>query len=165
LKKIISNIDIVISCAALVIVILSVIYGVIMRYVFSSPPAWTNELAGITFTWVVFFGSSAAFKRKMHIGIELLVESAPPSIKRGLIVISELIIFTFLSFMVIYGFIYAIAAYQQPTSVLRIPNTYIYIAIPLSFTLMLFHQISYLVSALLQKPCHKKQETFAKEKK
>ena len=145
MKKIISNIDIIISCVALIVVILSVLYGVIMRYVFNSPPAWTNELAGVAFTWVVFFGSSAAFKRKMHIGIELLVDSAPSSIKRGLIVIAELIVFIFLSFMVIYGFIYAIAAYQQPTSVLRIPNTYIYIAIPISFMFMVFHQISYLV--------------------
>ena len=93
----------------------------------------------------------------MHIGIELLVESATSGIKRGLVVISELIIFTFFSFMVIYGFIYAIAAYQQPTSVLRIPNTYIYIAIPISFTLMLFHQISYLVGFY--------QNGFAQEKK
>ncbi len=145
MKKIIPNIDIIISCMALILVILSVIYGVIMRYVFNSPPAWTNELAGVAFTWVVFFGSSAAFKRKMHIGIELLVDSAPSKIKRGLIVIAELIVFIFLSFMVIYGFIYAIAAYQQPTSVLRIPNTYIYIAIPISFTFMVLHQIFYLV--------------------
>lgn len=130
---------------ALILVILSVIYGVIMRYVFNSPPAWTNELAGVAFTWVVFFGSSAAFKRKMHIGIELLVDSAPSRVKCGLIIIMELIVFVFLSFMVIYGFIYAIAAYQQPTSVLRIPNTYIYIAIPISFMFMVFHQISYLV--------------------
>ena len=66
LSRLSRNLDGAVSCLALVVVIASVTYGVVMRYLFGDPPVWTNELAGIAFTWMVFFGTAVAVSLLVH---------------------------------------------------------------------------------------------------
>ncbi len=146
MKRILHNIPEILSGAALLVVILSVCYGVLSRYVLRSPATWSNELATITFTWVVFLGASAAFKRKMHIGIDLLVKSVPPKIRTGLEFFTNLLILLFIGYMTVMGVIFSLHAYKQPTSVLRIPNTYVYMAVPVGFGLMLVYEVAYFIT-------------------
>lgn len=147
MKRVLYNIPEIISATALLIVILSACYGVISRYVLHSPATWSNELATITFTWVVFLGASAAFKRKMHIGIDLLVKSVPPKLRTGLEFLANLIILLFIGYMTVMGVVFSLHAYKQPTSVLRIPNTYVYMAVPVGFGLMLCYELAYFIKA------------------
>ena len=151
MKRILHNIPEIISGAALLIVILSACYGVLSRYVLRSPATWSNELATITFTWVVFLGASAAFKRKMHIGIDLLVNSVPPKLRTGLEFFTNFIVLLFIGYMTVMGVIFSVHAYKQPTSVLRIPNTYVYMAVPVGFGLMLCYELAYFIKARQKK--------------
>jgi TRAP-type C4-dicarboxylate transport system permease small subunit len=144
-KRILNNIPEIVSGIALLIVILGVCYGVISRYAFNRSATWANELATITFTWVVFLGASAAFKRKLHIGIDLLVKSVPPTLRTGLEILANMIILVFIGYMTVMGVIFSLQAYKQPTSVLRIPNTYVYLAVPVGFGLMLVYELAYLI--------------------
>ena len=150
MKRVLQNIPEILSGAALLIVILSVCYGVISRYVLHRPATWSNELATITFTWVVFLGASAAFKRKMHIGIDLLVKSVSPKLRKGLELLANLVVLLFIAYMTVMGVIFSLHAYKQPTSVLRIPNTYVYMAVPVGFALMLCYEIVYFIKARQQ---------------
>ncbi len=147
MKRILHNIPEILSGAALVIVILSACYGVLSRYVLRSPSTWSNELATITFTWVVFLGAGAAFKRKMHIGIDLLVNSVPPKIRTGVELFTNLLVLLFIGYMTVVGVVFSLQAYKQPTSVLRIPNTYVYMAVPVGFGLMLCYEVAYFIKA------------------
>ncbi len=136
-----ANFDGILGCLALAVVILSVTYGVAMRYLFGDPPVWTNEVSAIAFTWIVFLGASAAYKRKMHIGIDLLVNRLPPGVRWNFLLAAQLVLSVFFGYMVVYGVIFSIESYAQPTSILRLPNTVFYSAVPVSFALMLFHQV------------------------
>ena len=136
-----ANFDGILSCLALAVVILSVTYGVGMRYLFGDPPVWINEVSSIGFTWMVFLGASAAYKRKMHIGIDLLVNRLPPGIRRIFLLAAQLVLSVFFGYMVVYGVIFSIESYAQPTSIMRLPNTVFYSAVPVSFALMLFYQV------------------------
>lgn len=153
MKKTLYNIDTIVSCVALVVVIASVSLGVFMRYIFGVSLVWTNELAGVAFTWVVFMGASVAFKKRMHIGIDLLVKKAPSKIRFIIELVAHVLVFVFIVYMIIYGTIFSIESHEQPTSVLRIPNTYFYMAVPASFALMLV--CSFRTLAQLMKPSHK----------
>ena len=135
------NIQEIISGTALSIVIASVCYGVVSRYVLHRPATWANELATVTFTWVVFIGASAAFKHKMHIGIDLLVKNAPSKIRTALVISANLIILIFLGYVTVSGLSFSIVSYKQPTSVLRIPKTFVFLAVPMGFGLMFLHHI------------------------
>ncbi|MDA0349706.1 MAG: TRAP transporter small permease [Verrucomicrobia bacterium] len=138
------NLDTFLSCVALVVVILSVSYGVLMRYLFGDPPVWTNELAAIAFTWLVFLGASVAFRKKMHIGIDLLVNHLSRQVRWMVGLTAHFILLVFLGYMVVYGVIFSIESFAQPTSIMRLPNTCFYSAVPVSFALMLMHQFTIL---------------------
>lgn len=136
-----ANFDIILGCLALAVVILSVTYGVAMRYLFGDPPVWINEVSSIGFTWMVFLGASAAYKRKMHIGIDLLVNRLPPGVRWIFLLAAQLVLSVFFGYMVVYGVIFSIESFAQPTSIMRLPNTVFYSAVPVSFALMLFYQV------------------------
>ena len=136
-----TNLDSILGCLALAVVIFSVTYGVVMRYLFGDPPVWINEVSAIAFTWMVFLGASAAYKRKMHIGIDLLVNRLSPGVRWIFLLAAQLVLSVFFGYMVVYGVIFSIESYAQPTSIMRLPNTVFYSAVPVSFALMLFYQL------------------------
>lgn len=150
--RILGNLDSVLSCVALVVVILSVTYGVILRYLFGDPPVWTNELAAIAFTWTVFLGASVAFRRRMHIGIDLLIKQLSPKARWIVELSAHIMLFVFFGYIVVFGTLFSIEALAQPTSIMRLPNTCFYAAVPVSFALMLISQIANLRAHLQIRP-------------
>ena len=60
----------VIAGAALLVVVLAVCWGVLTRYVTAQPAAWSGEVAGMGFAWLVFLGAAAGFKRGLHVSID-----------------------------------------------------------------------------------------------
>ncbi|MDG2199536.1 MAG: TRAP transporter small permease [SAR324 cluster bacterium] len=140
LRKTLSNLEEILSSAALALVIVSVVYGVFTRYFLGNAAAWTNELAAIAFTWAVFLGTAAAFKRKLHIGVDSFVSLLPTTLARWISLLMNLILLIFLAYGCYIGFDFSIQSYKQPTSILRLPNTYFYISVPISFGLMFIHQ-------------------------
>lgn len=146
------NLDTLGSCFALVVVILSVTYGVIMRYLFGDAPIWTSELSAIAFTWLVFLGASAAYKRKMHIGIDLLTKRLSGRAQWLVDLVVQLILLIFFGYMIVYGILFSIESYAQPTSIMRLPNTCFYLAVPVSFALMFLNQLSSLKARFIDRP-------------
>lgn len=140
------------SCFALVVVILSVTYGVIMRYLFGDAPIWTSELSAIAFTWLVFLGASAAYERKMHIGIDLLTKRLSGRIRWLVDLVGQLIVLIFFGYMIVYGILFSIESYAQPTSIMRLPNTCFYLAVPVSFALMFLNQLASLKACMIGRP-------------
>jgi TRAP-type C4-dicarboxylate transport system permease small subunit len=57
--------------------------------------------------------------------------------------------------MTVMGVIFSLNAYKQPTSVLRIPNTYVYMAVPVGFGLMFAYELAYFIT--------RKQKGFVRE--
>ena len=62
-----------VAAAAVVVIIASVGWGVITRYVTAQPAAWASEIATLGFAWVVFFGAAACVKYRLHPAIDVLV--------------------------------------------------------------------------------------------
>lgn len=73
----ISNIEELISCTALGIMLVAVFTNVMLRYLFRAPTAWADELALICMAYVTFVGGAAAYKRNLHFGIDILVDHLP----------------------------------------------------------------------------------------
>jgi TRAP-type C4-dicarboxylate transport system permease small subunit len=151
-ESVFRNLDTLGSCFALVVVILSVTYGVIMRYLFGDAPIWTSELSAIAFTWLVFLGASAAYKRKMHIGIDLLTKRLSGRAQWLVDLVVQLILLIFFGYMIVYGILFSIESYAQPTSIMRLPNTCFYLAVPVSFALMFLNQLSSLKARFIDRP-------------
>jgi C4-dicarboxylate transporter DctQ subunit len=67
------------ACAAIVVL---VFLGVLSRFVFAQPMAWSEELARYLFLWAALVGAAAGCRSNQHGGIPLLVHKFPQSWQR-----------------------------------------------------------------------------------
>ena len=56
--------------------------GIAARYVFSSPIAWSDELAMIVFLWCMFLTDAFVNRDADHVGFDILWERLPPRGRR-----------------------------------------------------------------------------------
>lgn len=112
--------------AALIVVVASVCWGVLTRYITEQPAAWAGELAQIAFAWVVFLGAAAGFKYGMHISIDMLIRAMPNPVRRAAQTLGDTLVLLFLLYVVWLSIRFNIEAWSDPTSVLRLPRTVVY---------------------------------------
>lgn len=136
---IMENMDIIIASFSLIILILCTFFGVIMRYFFNDPFVWLQEVQLWCFTWVVFFGSGAAFRSGAHVVIEVVVDRMPPRVKVIIEFLGYLVVIAVLSFFLINGskLIMQLFKTGRTTNILDIPFPVIYSAFPIGCMLMI----------------------------
>jgi TRAP-type C4-dicarboxylate transport system permease small subunit len=141
LKRLLLNLDDIISSVSLVAIILLTILGVLFRYVFNAPIQFIEEVSEGLIIWVVFMGASSAMKRGAHIGIDIIVDEMGPRLRKIFNIISLLITTSLLIFLCVYGYKLAIQAGMKITPLLKVPYTYIDMAVPIGSLYMIFQLI------------------------
>ncbi len=68
---------------SLVGLLVFVMYGVIMRYVFNNAPPYVEQLALLLVISVAMFGASAGVRDAGHIGLDSLVELLSPNLQKS----------------------------------------------------------------------------------
>lgn len=126
----------IVSGAALIVVVLSVCWGVVTRYVTEQPAAWAGEVAAIGFAWVVFVGASAGFKHRMHVSIDMLMQKVPAPVRVPVERALDVGIVVFCAYVAWLGVGFTWDNWDNPTSVLRLPLSIVYAAVMLGFALM-----------------------------
>ena len=126
----------IVACVAVAVVVLSVSWGVITRYITAQPAAWASEIATLGFAWVVFFGAAACVKYRLHPAIDVLVERLPEGGRRAVRVFNHVLLLSFFGFMTWFGTRFAIDAWDSPSPVLRMPQTWLYGPVALCSLLM-----------------------------
>ena len=127
----------VIAGAALLVVIFSTCWGVVSRYITEQPAAWSGEVAGIGFAWLVFVGAAAGVKYGSHIAIDMLVVRLPGPLRRGLMLAADALVLAFLAMLLVLSVQFSIDAWGDPTSVLRLPRTVTYSSVVVGSLCML----------------------------
>lgn len=126
----------------LVIVVLSVCWGVLTRYVTAQPAAWAGELAQIAFAWVVFLGAAAGFKYGMHISIDMLLSRLPQRIARPLQWLGDCLVLGFLVYVIWLAILFNLESWSAPTPALHLPRSVVYgsVLVGLSFMVIRYLQ-------------------------
>ena len=145
----ISNIEELISCTALGIMLAAVFTNVMLRYLFRSPTAWADELALICMAYVTFLGGAAAYKRNLHFGIDILVDRLPA---KGKHILRSLMTFVFIilfAVMTKLGYDLTITAKK-----VMIYSGWSYkimdAALPLGFLSMTIYSINYFIMSIVK---------------
>jgi TRAP-type C4-dicarboxylate transport system permease small subunit len=119
--------SVVLSCVVLVVV--SVLWGVLTRYVSQKPAAWTGEVASIAFCWAGFVGAALIYAGNFHPRIfdSTTIASALPRRVLG---------FLSLALEVVVLLVAGVLAIKQiginmtnPTAVLRLPGSIYYLPV------------------------------------
>ncbi|MFY0597875.1 MAG: TRAP transporter small permease [Cognatishimia sp.] len=129
----IKRVETLISFSALSILVLSVLWGVLTRYVTERPAVWTTELSGILFTWVVFIGAMTALRDGRHIRVTLLIDSLSPSLRSAVLRLGDLIVLGFLIYVSYLSVLMMQKGATRPSPVLDIPFSYVYLATTICF--------------------------------
>ena len=134
-----------IAVAALLVTVGSVGWGVVTRYVTAQPAVWASEVAAIAFAWLTFFGASACFRHNAHPSIDMLVRRFPPGPRRVARLGADLLVAAFLAYFCWLGLEFSIAAWDNPTAVLRVPMTVVYGPVALASAMMLARHLAAMV--------------------
>ena len=119
---------------------MSVIIGVqvFMRYVMKSSLSWSEEIARYMFIWLIYIGISYGVRKDRHINVDAVRRILPKKVNAVVSIIADLIFLVFSIVVVMAGMKVTtkIFASGQRTPALQIPMGYIYMAVPIGFTLV-----------------------------
>lgn len=148
LMSVIRNLDAIITGVTLALATVIVNANVLMRYFLKQPIYWAEEVATGLFVWTVFVGSSYAYRRHAHLGVDILVNALPGKLKdvvKFIIKILELLVLVMLTYVSV---LYVSNTWDKLSNTLRVPAWYVAIAVPLGFGLSLLYSIIFLGSDL-----------------
>lgn len=141
----------VLATIALGIVILAVTWGVMTRYITSTPASWSGELASIAFAWAVFLGAAAAFGRAGHIAIDSFLFLVPQRAAYWMKVVAAAVTFATLLIVTFLAIRFTVSTTDAPTTILRWPQAVVYAAAAVGFGSMTIRHATATYEALFKK--------------
>lgn len=122
---------------------LLIFYQVVMRYAFNSSPAWSEEIARFMFVWESWLGISITQKYGKHIKIEALTSRLKGKTLAVVNIIADVFTMIVLVIIIKYGIdlMNIIFSMHQNSSATHFPLWIVYLACPLSCTLMFIRLI------------------------
>lgn len=126
-------------------------YQVVTRYAFNNPSTWSEELIRFIFVWASCLGAAIGIKEHIHIGIDVIVNFFSPKIRMVVDVIIHLVLGVFAVFMIKYGYALTLKTRVQLSPALRIPMSYVYLAVPVMGVLIIFYASLEIARILKQK--------------
>ncbi len=105
-------------------------------------PTWSEEFARWLLVGIAFISASVALKRGSHIGITVLVKSIPNTLLvKAIILLSNILVLTFLALMFWFGLDAALKAVDQTGDIIPLSVVYVKLHIPLGALMMIIHVI------------------------
>lgn len=144
LKKGLTNFEVLLSGLFLSVTVVVVIINVILRYLFQGGLFWVEEVATTSFIWSIFIGAAAAYKNKMHIGIDMITMLFPERARELISMIINLLMVVINGYIVYLSTLFIRANSLKRTPVLDIPALYVNLAITVGFGLVTIHAVQFL---------------------
>ena len=120
---------------------IDLLLGVFSRYVLERTFVWYDEVARACFMWLVFLGAAVAVRRGAHFGLDVLVGTLPPPLKRAARLLTPLTVIVVSGALVWLGWDLMRHGAAQTTAVMGMPVSWIYAAMPVGGALMAFYAV------------------------
>ena len=151
-KKVSDGIDKI--CLAIIVAILGAMVVVTMAQIISRLAGnaflWTEELNRYLLIWGTLIGAGCAYKEGSHISITFVQGMCSARTERMLRMFVHIVCLIAFIAMTYFSFEYAMKQ-AQLAPVLRIPMKYMYLSIPIGFSLMAIHALDALLQVLQEK--------------
>ncbi|MFA5699011.1 MAG: TRAP transporter small permease [Sphaerochaeta sp.] len=148
LKKYLYNAELILASGFIIVTTALVMLNVVLRYFFKTGLYWSEEVATGCFVWSVFIGSAAGYKAKAHVGVDMLVNYAPPKLRKIILLVVDAILIFINGYITYIAIIYLSLSYRKPTPVLGVSTAYISSSILISFALMTVYGIHFFIQDL-----------------
>ena len=114
---------------------------VVARYVFNSPPAWTEELARFCQVWIVLLTSSICIRKGSHLAVDYLGPSLPPPARKALSLFTGALIVAYSAVVTIWGFRLMSVGFLQVSPAMQVNMALVYSVFPVAGALMVVEAI------------------------
>jgi len=118
---------------------------VVMRYVFSSPFPWAEELSRYILIWISCFGAAVGVREGVHVSILTLNKRLKGWIKFFVTLAIHFLEIGFFTITTISGIFLSLGMWNVRSSAMRIHMTLPYIAVPISFLFMIIFSFESLI--------------------
>lgn len=149
----------------LAVIIFVIFYAVVMRYIFSYPPAWAEELSRFIFIWMLMLGAVVVTREQSHIEFTILVDHLPKRVRTVLWNLTRLCMIAFCWVMIQQGIIiYPIVA-EASSPTFAISMGWIYMSIPVAGFLMMIFIIEKIIKSFLGTDSDPSNKSLPEEEK
>jgi TRAP-type transport system small permease protein len=123
------------------LLIATVFYQVLGRYLLNAPPSWSEELARFLQIWIALLASALCIQHGMHLGVDYLLYAVPPRGRAVLEILVHLLVTSFLLLLLVQGVKILDVASVQTSPAMGINMWYAYVAVPVGAGLMLLESL------------------------
>ena len=132
----IQNLFSILTGACLAVVFFVTFGQVVQRYVFQLPMPWATDVIRIFFVYSVFLGMAVGIFKKAHLNIDVLIQALPSWVRPWFGLLSNVVVFVFLSVVFYFSFSFMMANKDQYTPYLMFPMSYVYMIVPITVGFM-----------------------------
>lgn len=141
-----ANVEKAVSAVMLGIIFFAITTGVISRYVLNVPIPWVEELSRFLFIWIGLLSSCYAFAHGEHMVLGIFFERLSSWGKRVLAIARSVVLEVLFIWMIVPSIRgserYVLSNY------LRVPESFVYTIVPISFVLLSFHNGARLITEI-----------------
>ncbi len=128
--------------ALMSIMVVTVSWQVVTRYLLNSPSSYTEELATYLLIWISLLGAAYALRVRAHLGIDVLVRRLQGEQRRSMRIFAYVIIIIFSMVALVFGgswLVFVTLDLNQLSAAFQVPIGYVYLVLPLSGLLMTYY--------------------------
>ncbi len=138
------------TCVAAIVLI--TIAAVWWRYVVNAPIAWIEQVSNILFIWITFIGAAVLYRQKLHIGVDLFIETLKGRAKAVMSWAIELANLLFIVVLFIYSTKLSIDVLPNTYGALDITPAYFYFSAPVACAMMMLYFVEKIVDPSKRQP-------------
>ena len=138
----------------LALMVVDVTWQVLTRFLPMQPSSYTEELARYLLVWIGILGGAYAFRKKSHLGIDLLTNALHGAARKAVQIFVVLMCFAFAASAMVYGgakLMLLTFELEQYSAALNVPMGYVYSVLPLSGLLICIFSLDQLVELITAK--------------
>ncbi|MDO5706152.1 MAG: TRAP transporter small permease [Paracoccus sp. (in: a-proteobacteria)] len=124
---------------ALVVMCVTVGWNVGLRTFTNRSLPWADEVGRYTMIWMCFLGAGLALREGAHVALSNLQTALPDRVARGMRLLVLILLLGFFMVMIWIGWDYASRAQFQKSAALRLSMSWVYLAMPVGFSLLTVH--------------------------
>ena len=122
------------------ICVFSINIEIFMRFVFSRPTFWSEELARFSMVWLVLLGLGIAVRKKEHIRVDFMIYSCSETIQIIAAWLRYVFVGIFTIVLIIYGFKLLFITYNEISPGLGISKgLLLYLSVPIGAILIFIY--------------------------
>lgn len=131
--------------AGMCVLIIVTFLQVLCRFVLKVPISWSEEVARLSFVWMILLGSGLAVREGTHLSLNVLSGSLPPAARGAFAIGVNVVIVAVAVLILVYGGSYVQRSIGKRMVTIPVPANCVYIAAPISAVVMILNALENIV--------------------